>query len=263
MRLVTFAPLLVAAAACRTEAPAVDHRPAAPSESSPAVPSPATTPAPPQVFEVGPDGADAGAHPHDLVVFLHGVGASADSFRHLAEQVAPAIPQARLVIPDGFYPFDGAATGRQWFGMRDLTEKSRGERVGRAGREVSEWIDAQLDRQGLAHDRVAIVGFSQGAMLAAWLSVHRSPSPRAVVVLSGRVSDDAPPVPGSVSTPVLWLHGAKDTVIPAAYVEPGVATLTAWGARVTKRTYPDLAHQVDARELAETKVFLAASLGPR
>lgn len=195
-----------------------------------------------------------------LLVFLHGVGADAASFQDLAQSLAPATPHADLLVPDGFHAWDGGGTGRQWFSVSGVTDENRPARVREAGADVSRWIDQELARRGLAGDRLAVVGFSQGAILAAWLATHRAPRPAAVVMLSGRVAEDDAPTPGP-STAVFMGHGDRDPIMPIATLEAGARALTARGARVTTRIYPGLAHQVDARELQDVREFLSSELG--
>jgi len=195
-----------------------------------------------------------------LILFLHGVGADAASFQGLAQALAPGLPQAQLLVPDGFQPFDGGGAGRQWFSLRGVTDANRPARVRAAAEEVSRYADAELARRGLAGDRLVVVGFSQGAIVAAWLALHRRPAPAAVVLLSGRVAEEAAPVAGAVATPVLVAHGAQDPVMPVALAEASARTLTAWGARVTTRLYPGLGHEVSAQELRDVQAFLATAL---
>jgi len=208
--------------------------------------------------------ASAGAPSH-LAVFLHGVGADAASFQDLARDVRSDFPKMEALVPDGFHPFDRAPTGRQWFSLRGIDEANRPARVEAAGREVSSWIDGELARRGLAGDRLIVVGFSQGAMLAGWLAVHRTPRPAAVVMLSGMFAEDAPSSAGdsAAAPPVLVAHGDHDDVIPVAAASRAAQSLGTWHARVTTRVYPGMAHRVSAEELADVKQFLAASLGAR
>ena len=94
----------------------------------------------------------------------------------------------------------------------------------------------QLAARKLAGDRLVLIGFSQGGMVAASVALHRRPAPAALVLLSGRVAEGSPPVAGAVSLPVLVAHGAADPVIPATVVAPGARALEAWGAKVTTRS---------------------------
>lgn len=197
-----------------------------------------------------------------LAVLLHGVGDSAAAFQDIGRALDDAIPRAELLVPDGFHPWDGGGSGRQWFSLTGITEQNRPARVREAGEEVSRFIDAELAKRGLSGDRLVLVGFSQGAMLASWLAVHRSPRPAAVVMLSGRVVESDVADVGA-GPPVFVAHGAIDPVIPVSVVDPGVRRLEGWGARVTKRVYPRLAHHVDAQEMREVRDFLASNVDTR
>ena len=196
-----------------------------------------------------------GATSH-LVVLLHGVGASAESFQEVARVLASGLPSAEFLVPDGFHPFDGGGDGRQWFSVRGVTEENRAARVREAGAEVSRWIDGELASRGLGGDRLAVIGFSQGAILAAWLALHRAPRPAAAVMLSGRVAEDQPAERGATAPEVFIGHGERDPMMPVAQVAQSTRVLQAWGARVTARTYPGLGHHLDARELGDVAEFL-------
>lgn len=195
--------------------------------------------------------------PTYLLVLLHGVGANAADLRPLADALAAALPLAECAVPDGFQPWDGGGDGRQWFSLAGLTDANRPARVRAAAEEVSRWIDAELSRRKLGGDRLVLLGFSQGAMVAASVALHRKPAPAAVVLLSGRVAEASAPVPGAVSWPAFVAHGAADPVIPVSVVEPSVRALEAWGAKVTKRVYPGLGHEIGREELRELLAFLA------
>lgn len=202
-----------------------------------------------------PSVGERDASPSHLVVLLHGVGADAASFQDVARALTATLPAAEVLVPDGLDAFDGGGSGRQWFSVRGVTPDNRPARVREAGGRLSKWIDAELARRGLSGDRLVVGGFSQGAILAAWLGVHREPRPAAVVMLSGRVADDAAPVVGR-GPRVFIGHGDRDSIMPVEEVGVGARTLGAWGARVTTRIYPGLGHQVDAREIRDVKDFL-------
>jgi phospholipase/carboxylesterase len=201
--------------------------------------------------------------PTHLVVMLHGLGADAASFSRLAPRLAGALPTADFITPPALEPWDQGAPGRQWFSVRGVTDENRPARVRVAGAEVSRWADAELARRGLGKDRLVLVGFSQGAMVAGWLAVHRRPEPAAVVMLSGRVSESESPEAGSVRTPVFVAHGEDDRLISPSVVDPSARSLEAWGARVTTRIYPGLSHGVSVLEVEEAARFIAQAVAKR
>jgi phospholipase/carboxylesterase len=201
-----------------------------------------------------------------LVVMLHGLGRDAESFVDVGYAVQSATPHAEVLVPDGLHPFDGGrngpgdggVSGRQWLSLRGLTEENLTARMREAGEEVSSWIDAELAWRGLGGDRLVIIGISQGAIMGAWLAMHREPRPAAVVMLSGRVRwvEDRGPPAGAAAVPVLIANGDPDPV------EPSATVLESWGARVTRRAYPGARHgEVNAHVLADVTDFLKTALG--
>lgn len=198
-----------------------------------------------------------------LMVLLHGVGSSAEDLMPLARALAPAVPDAAVLVPEGFHAFEGGGAGRQWFSVRGVTEQNRPARVRQAGEEVSRWIDEALAQRGVPPERLVLVGFSQGAILSHWLALHRKPSPLAVVALSGRLAEEAPPRAGMTEAQVLLVHGAQDAVIPVSLVDEATRGLEARGARVRVRVLPTLGHAVDGEVLREAQGFLREVTGPR
>lgn len=200
-----------------------------------------------------------------LVVMLHGYGADAQSFARISRMMTSRLSTAEVLIPDGFDPYEGGASGRQWFSRQGNLEAERPARVAQAGQRLSAWLDAELQRRGLLADRLVVVGFSQGGMLAGWLALNRGQRPAAVVVMSGQVvqpAEAAPPARGRAA-PVLVVHGEADRVIPVDVVDPGVQLLEAAGLKVTRRVWPGLGHGVQVDELNEIALFLAEATGQR
>ncbi|MBM4377706.1 MAG: dienelactone hydrolase family protein [Deltaproteobacteria bacterium] len=199
-----------------------------------------------------------------LVVMLHGYGADAQSFARISRMVTSRLSTAEVLIPDAFDPYEGGPTGRQWFSRQGNLEAERLERVARAGQRLSAWLDAELQRRGLLADRLVVVGFSQGGMLAGWLALNRGQRPAAVVVMSGQVVQSAAAVPTrGRAAPVLVVHGEADRVIPVDVVDPGVQLLESAGLKVTRRVLPGLGHGVQVDELNEIAMFLAEATGER
>ena len=216
-------------------------------------------PTPPRVHTLEP----ASGHADSLMVLLHGVGASGSGLLPLARALAPAVPDALILVPEGFHAFEGGGAGRQWFSVRGVTEQNRPGRVRQAGEEVSRWLDQALAARGLAPERLILVGFSQGAILANWLALHRRPSPLAVVALSGRLAEEGPARADMTQARVLLVHGAQDAVMPVSLVDEAARGLEARGARVRVRVLPTLGHTVDAEVLREAQQFLREVVGPR
>jgi phospholipase/carboxylesterase len=81
---------------------------------------------------------------------------------------------------------------------------------------LNQFIDEQLARTGLSDDRLALVGFSQGTMMALFVALRRTQLMTGVIGYSGRMvgmettADEVKSRP-----PILLIHGASDDLIPA------------------------------------------------
>lgn len=192
-----------------------------------------------------------------LVVLLHGVGADGHDLIDLAPQWAEALPDAVFVSPDGPEEYDMAPVGRQWFSLEDRAPEVMQAGAHRAAPLLLAFIDAQLARSGLAADQVALVGFSQGAMMALFAGLRRRPPPRAIVAYSGALLSGTELAGEIAGRPqVLLVHGKEDEVVP---VERGYAAQEALRAAkvpVESLWCPGLGHGIDAAGLAVGGLFL-------
>ena len=108
----------------------------------------------------------AGGAPKQLVVFIHGYGADGNDLIGLGREWARMLPHAAFVSPNAPEPCGMAPMGRQWFDLtfRDPGEMLRG--VKKAGPILDAFLDAELKRLDLPPQALALVGFSQGTMVA-------------------------------------------------------------------------------------------------
>ena len=125
-----------------------------------------------------------------LVVFLHGYGADGKDLIELGQQWRALLPDAAFVAPNAPERCPGAPMGRQWFALsRSPPDDPRGaaERwKGCAARPaIDAFLDEELARLGLDECRLALVGFSQGAMMALHVGLRRPRAPAAIVGYSG------------------------------------------------------------------------------
>src|SRR5262245_33664910 len=114
----------------------------------------------------GPRIEPGGRRPSALVVLLHGYGANGDDLIALGEGWRGMLPDAAFVAPNAPQTIPGMYGGLQWSGltMRDPGEYWRG--VVAARPLLDGFLDAELARYRLDADRLALVGFSQGTMMA-------------------------------------------------------------------------------------------------
>ena len=168
-----------------------------------------------------------------LVVFLHGYGADGADLLGLADALAPQLPDTRFVAPDAPDRVSGAASGRQWFPIPRFdgsTEAQAAAGLAAAAAELNGFLDQQLAADGLGPEALALVGFSQGAMMALHVAPRRGVAMAAVVAISGRlIRPERLAAEAKVKPPVLIVHGDQDPVVPFAEMSKAGNALIAAG----------------------------------
>lgn len=119
------------------------------------------------------------------------------------------------------------------------------------------FLDDLLRARGLEDDRLALVGFSQGTMMALHVAPRRQRSLAGVLGFSGALlAPDLLPTEIVSRPPVLLLHGDSDQVVPFAELGRAEAALKAAGVPVTAHALPGLGHAIDERGLELGSRFL-------
>ena len=205
----------------------------------------------------------AGGAPKQLVIFLHGYGADGNDLIGLGREWARLLPNAEFVsphapegLPGGFFG------GRQWFSLETRSEREWEEGVRRAEPALREYILAEAARLKLPMSAVALVGFSQGTMMALQVGLRLNEAPAAIVGFSGhlagakRLASEIECMP-----PVLLIHGSDDDVIPVEAIHHARIALAAAGVPVEWHIRPGLGHGIDPEGLMAAGQFLRTAFG--
>jgi phospholipase/carboxylesterase len=197
-----------------------------------------------------------------LVVFLHGYGADGNDLIEIGRAWQGFIPQAAFVSPHAPEPCSQAPTGRQWF---DLTFREPNERwvgVNKAAPVLERFLDAELQRRNLPASALALVGFSQGTMMALHVGLRRATAPRAIVGYSGLfvVPPEGKPEAFAAEVksrpPVLLVHGDQDDLIPAQALFLASNGLASLDVPVEWHLSAGIGHGIDQEGLRHGGEFL-------
>ena len=209
----------------------------------------------------------AGGPARQLVVFLHGYGADGNDLIEIGRAWQPLMPNAAFVSPHAPEPCAMAGAGRQWFGLtfRDPDERWRG--VNSAAPILERFLDAELDRRKLPPSALALVGFSQGTMMALHVGLRRAAAPAAIVGYSGMLVLPADAVTEALAVeirsrpPVLLVHGDRDDLIPAQALFQAAQGLSELGVPTEWHLSAGMGHGIDGEGLRHGGEFLARRLG--
>jgi len=203
-----------------------------------------------------------GGGPHPTIVALHGWGANALDLLGLAPYLDGGAylvlcPQGAVSVPVG-----PGVQGFGWFPIsmgappdRDAFEAAYGD--------LDAFLTEAIHRYPVAREKLALLGFSQGGVMAYALALRQPGRFAAVAALSTWL------VPGLVGSPdaaadlnhlpVLVQHGASDPMIPAARGREAVEQLRTWKADVTYREY-EMGHEISGASLRDLGDFLHTRL---
>ncbi|HEX4180634.1 MAG TPA: dienelactone hydrolase family protein [Caulobacteraceae bacterium] len=203
----------------------------------------------------------AGGAPTSLVVLLHGYGSNGEDLIGLAPYWRAALPNTLFIAPNAPERCPGAPGGYQWWPLTSLSPDARAAGVRQPAPALNAFIDAQLERHGLTEDRLALVGFSQGTMMALHVAPRRERPIAGVVGFSGMLADpEALATEISTKPPVLLIHGEADPTLPVAAMHKAKAVLDGLGFEVGIHVSPGLGHSIDEAGLRLGGQFLMSAL---
>jgi phospholipase/carboxylesterase len=208
----------------------------------------------------------AGGTARQLVVFLHGYGADGNDLIEIGRAWQPLMPHAAFVSPHAPEACGQVPMGRQWFALtfRDPDERWRG--VNKAAPILEAFIEAELKRRGLQPSSLALVGFSQGTMMALHVGLRRSIAPLAIVGYSGLLvvpseGDVAKVAPEIRSRPpILLVHGDRDDLIPVEALFLASSGLAALEIPVEWHLSAGIGHGIDQEGLRHGGEFLSRAI---
>ena len=197
-----------------------------------------------------------------FIMFLHGVGADGNDLIGLAPEFARILPNAAFASPNAPEPCDFSALGRQWFSLMDRNPDALLNGVKSAAPAVNAFLDAELAKWNLDDSALALIGFSQGTMVALYTALRRPKPCAAVLAYSGALLGAETLAAEIVSRPpVLLIHGDQDPVVPVEALGHAAAVLSANGVPMEMNVRKGLGHGIDAEGFVLGARFLANSFG--
>ena len=207
-----------------------------------------------------------------LVVFLHGYGANGDDLIELGRQWRALLPNTAFVAPNAPERCPGAPMGRQWFPLaaragdeaKDAEHRWKGAVAARPG--LDAFLDDELAARGLDDSRLALVGFSQGTMMALHVGLRRKRAPAAILGFSGmligpdHLAEATARDANGQRPPILLVHGDRDNVIPLDAMFVAADDLARADIPVQWHLSIGIAHGIDGGGLSHGGLFLQRAI---
>jgi predicted esterase len=185
------------------------------------------------------------------MVMLHGRGATAEDILTLV----PALGST------DFAYLAPQAGGNSWWPQSFLAPIPQNEPGISSAMQAVEDVLARVEAAGVPADRTILLGFSQGACLAAEFAARHASRYGGVASLSGGLigpSGTPRDYSGSLDgTPVFLGCSDVDSHIPAERVRLSAAVLEQLGGDVTMRLYPGMGHTIVEDEVEAVRKMMA------
>ena len=179
-----------------------------------------------------------------LLVLHHGVGASAQHMVPLGQRLAAQFPNAFIVSVQAPSASDISPGGAQWFSVQGITDENRPARVAEVMPAFIQNLRYWQQTSGVEASATAVLGFSQGAIMALEAAQAQAGLAGRVVALSGRYAQLPSHAPEK--TTLHFIHGKSDAVMHYGHCVAAAERLVALGGDLTADVIPYLGHEITA-----------------
>jgi phospholipase/carboxylesterase len=166
-----------------------------------------------------------------LVIFLHGYGADGNDLIGIGDALAEHLPNTIFLAPDAPERSAMNPMGRQWFPIPRLdgsTEAQMTAGFAAAEDALNRWLDEVAEETGIPAAQTALVGFSQGTMMALHVGPRRHDTLAGIVGFSGRLLVPERLGAEAISRPpILLVHGDSDDMVAPESMEEARIALAA------------------------------------
>lgn len=191
-------------------------------------------------------GLSSAQTPKQLVIMCHGFRNNCQQMYRFGGSWAGALPNAAFVAPNApfrrisglwglakYLPVKIKADGFVWYQINGTIISADVPGVGIAAEILNKFIDTELSAFSLPMDACALVGHSQGAVIALSAGLRRPVAPKAIIAVSGAMLDcDALAKEISNRSPTLLIHSEEDTIISVKAARKVEETLRVLGVPV-------------------------------
>jgi phospholipase/carboxylesterase len=189
------------------------------------------------------------------VVLVHGRGASAEDILSLGLELD--LPELAYLAPE--------AAGNSWYPYSFLAPIERNEPWLTSALSLLATVVGRAVRAGIPRNKVALMGFSQGACLATEFVARNADHYGGLVAFTGGLIGPEGTqfhYSGALAgTPCFLGSGDPDPHVPFKRIEESASILSGLGGVVTLRRYPGLPHTVNADEIHEARRVLSGLVG--
>ena len=205
---------------------------------------------------------ETGDNPTASVIWLHGLGADATDFEPLVPMLDLAAP-IRFIFPNAPVrpiTINGGMEMRGWYDINPGAPLAGAKDIQASAAAIRALVEAEIE-SGIASDRIALAGFSQGGVIALEVGLSYAKKLAGIMALSTYLHDHEQITDriglANVDTPIFMAHGLSDPMIPITRAITSRQALLELNYNVEWHEYA-MGHQVCPQEITHISQWLTS-----
>ncbi|MBS91838.1 MAG: phospholipase [Rickettsiales bacterium] len=186
----------------------------------------------------------------NIVVFLHGYGANGNDLIEIGKHWQQNLPSTLFLSPNAPFNCEWGENAYQWFDLTSIAPEKIGEGLQKAGPYLNQYLDHISDFYKIVNEKILVVGFSQGTMMALHHLCKRKKECAGLIGYSGLLFENEG-FDSEVTSkfPIRLYHGKQDEVINYEFTEKASKKLKSLGFSVDYDLNESLGHGIDENGL--------------
>ena len=199
--------------------------------------------------------------PHQILVLCHGYGGDGKDISSLAINWQRFLPDAIFICPNAPEICAINPQGYQWFDLSSEKEEIILEKSLIAEEKLNIFLDQVLDDNQLEPNNLAIVGFSQGCMMAIQVGLKKKEQINCLVGYSGKIINKKNLSENINSRPkIMLMHGENDTIVSPTHLLEAKEYLNNFDIKIKTKIFKDCEHSIPVEGASLGLGFLKKNL---
>ena len=196
-----------------------------------------------------------------VIVLCHGYGGDGNDISSLAINWQRFMPDAIFMCPNAPEVCAINPKGYQWFDLSSDKEEFILEKSLLAEEKLSKFVDQVLNNLQLQSSDLALVGFSQGCMMAIQVGLKKEKKINSIIGYSGKIINQKHLSINIKSKPkILLMHGADDTIVPPTCLLEAKEYLENHKIKIKAKLFKNCEHKIPVEGSSLGLSFLRKNL---
>ncbi len=203
----------------------------------------------------------SGNQPKQVIILCHGYGGDGKDISMLALNWKRFLPDAVFLCPNAPEVCKINPNGYQWFDLESDKEDIILAKSIIAEKKLSLFIDLVLKSYNLKPNNLALVGFSQGCMIAIQVGLKKIEKINCVIGYSGKIINKEDLSNNINSKPkILLMHGDKDTIVSPMHILEAKDYLNNYDLKIKTKIFKNCEHDIPVEGISLGLEFLKKNI---